>query len=202
MMSFSLLFSSMILIILYNLLVAPHSCMSSVCLMSILLFYPSIVNENRLWSIPLDYHYRVCISSLFYTSACCTSIQKRIFKACLWECSIKQCEKPYYRHHTGYLPLLFHSQSCRRKFERSDVICSCQVHAGCRSALSSARITLPFALAPMQLVSPLQLFCQHAEVPSTDKIFCCLWDAAIIPLICHLHTLSCICFSPPFFQIF
>ena len=59
---------------LYNLLVVPHGCMTSAWLISILLFYPSIVDDNRLWSVPLDYHYRVHVSSLFCSSACCSSI--------------------------------------------------------------------------------------------------------------------------------
>lgn len=86
---FYLLFSSMILIILYNLLVAPHICMSSVCLMSILLFYPSTVNENRFRNILLVHHYRVHIFSLVNTSACCSSIWKHIVKTYSQECSIK-----------------------------------------------------------------------------------------------------------------
>lgn len=91
--------------------------------------------------------------------------------------------KAHYRHQTGHPLLLSHLQSCRMKFERSDIICSCQGHAGCLSALPAAPNTLPFALAPMEFLSPWQLFCQPAEVPSTD-------DISLLPVGCSYYSLD------------
>lgn len=106
----------------------------------------------------------------------------------------KALSKALLQAQTGNLLLLTHSQSCRRKFERSDIIFSCQAHASHRSALHSAPSIPPFIL---QLLSPLQLFCQQVQVPSTDKTVCSLRDPPITPLIYLLHILIYI-FLPPF----
>lgn len=106
----------------------------------------------------------------------------------------KALSKALLQAQTGNLLLLTHSQSCRRKFERSDIIFSCQAHASHRSALHSAPSIPPFIL---QLLSPLQLFCQQVQVPSTDKTVCSLRDPPITPLIYLLHILIYI-FLPSF----
>lgn len=110
---------------------------------------------------------------------------------------VKMFYKALLQAQTRNLLLLTHSQSCRRKFERSDIIFSCQAHTSHRSALYSAPSMPPFILAPMQLLSPLQLFCQNAQDPSTDKTVCSLQDPPITPLIYLLHILIYI-FLPPF----
>lgn len=50
-------------------------------------------------------------------------------------------------------------------------------------AVSQLCLQLPFALAPMELLSPRQLFCQPTEVPSTD-------DISLLPVGCSYYSLD------------
>lgn len=102
MLSFSLLyFDSMILILLYILLVVLHSCMSSICLMRIFILCPSTVNDNGLHSIPFIFTTEYTFPDCFIPQSFVVPFRNIFCKACLWEYSIKQHQKPFYRQHPG-----------------------------------------------------------------------------------------------------